>query len=88
MVPEVLRSLVLQMSLEHAVVRPRARIVPMDSLRVPYPSIDDTSHTATVFGGVSGNWTEEGAAITQSAPAFSRVVLEAKKLAFFTQYPE
>lgn len=87
LVPEVLRSQILQMSLEHSVVRPRARIVPMDSLRVPYPSIDDTSHTSNVYGGVTGYWTEEGAAITQSAPAFSRVVLEAKKLAFFTNIP-
>ena len=87
LVPENLRSMVLQMMLEHAVVRSRARIVPMDSLRVPYPAIDDTSHTSSVYGGVTGYWTEEGAAITASAPAFSRIVLEAKKLAFYTDIP-
>src|SRR5208282_303445 len=35
LVPEVLRSEILMVSLEKAIVRPRARIIPMDSLRVP-----------------------------------------------------
>lgn len=87
LVPEVLRSEILMVALERAVVRPRARIVPMDSLRVPYPTIDDTSHTSTVFGGVSASWTEESAAVPVSQPAFGRIVLEAKKLTASTTIP-
>lgn len=87
LVPEVLRSQILMVALEHAVVRPRARIIPMDSLRVPYPTIDDTSHTANVFGGVTGYWTEEAAALTASQPAFGRIELEAKKLTAYTEIP-
>jgi HK97 family phage major capsid protein len=87
LVPENLRSELLMLALESAVIRPRARVIPMDSLRVPIPAIDDTSHTANVFGGVSAYWTEEGAALTASAPSFARVVLDAKKLTLYTQIP-
>lgn len=87
LVPEHLRSEVLRLSLEEAVVRSRARTIPMDSLRVPYPTIDDPSHSSSVYGGVVGYWTEEAAALTQSQPAFGRIVLEAKKLTGYTEIP-
>jgi HK97 family phage major capsid protein len=87
LVPETLRSQVLMLSLEQAVVRSRARTIPMDSLRVPYPTIDDPSHTTSVYGGVIGYWTEEAAALTASQPAFGRIVLEAKKLTGYTEIP-
>ena len=74
-------------ALETAVVRPRARIIPMDSLRVPLPAIDDTSHATSVYGGVVGYWTEEGAALSATAPAFQRFVLEARKLTAYTTIP-
>ncbi|MGH3402664.1 MAG: phage major capsid protein [Streptosporangiaceae bacterium] len=87
LVPETLRSDILALSLEDAVMRPEATVIPMDSLRVPIPSIDDTSHTSSVFGGVSAFWTAEGAALEISAPKFSRVLLTANKLTAFTQIP-
>jgi HK97 family phage major capsid protein len=87
LVPEVLRSEILMIALEESVVRPRAQIIPMDSLRVPLPAIDDTSHSSSVYGGVVGYWTEEGAALTASAPSFSRITLEAKKLTAYTTIP-
>jgi HK97 family phage major capsid protein len=87
LVPEILRSQILMVALEQAVVRPRARVIPMDSLRVPYPTIDDTTHTSTVYGGVFGSWTEESATIPVSQPAFGRIVLEAKKLTASTTIP-
>lgn len=87
LVPETLRSQVLMLALEQAIVRSRARTIPMDSLRVPYPTIDDPSHTSSVYGGVIGYWTEEAAALTASQPAFGRIVLEAKKLTGYTEIP-
>jgi HK97 family phage major capsid protein len=87
LLPEVLRSQILMVALEQAIVRPRARIIPMDSLRVPYPTIDDTSHTSSVYGGVIGYWAEEAAALTASQPAFGRIELEAHKLTGYTQIP-
>lgn len=87
LVPETLRSEILALSLEDSVMRPEATVIPMDSLRVPIPSIDDTSHTSSVFGGVAAYWTAEGATLEVSAPKFSRVLLEAAKLTAFTQIP-
>lgn len=87
LVPETLRSDILMATLEKAIVRPRCQIVPMNTLRVPYPTIDDVSHTSSVLGGVVGYWTEEGAALQESQPAFGRTVLEAKKLTFYTDVP-
>jgi HK97 family phage major capsid protein len=87
LVPESLRSEILMVALETAVVRPRARVIPMDSLRVPLPAIDDVSHASSVYGGVQAFWTEEGAALSQSAPSWGRVVLEAKKLTAYTAIP-
>lgn len=87
LVPEVLRAELLRVSLESAVVRPRARVVPMDSLSVPYPTIDDTSHASNVFGGITWYWTEEGGALTDSSPSFGRITLMAKKLTAYSEIP-
>jgi HK97 family phage major capsid protein len=87
LVPELLRSDLLRIALETAIVRPRARIIPMETLRVPYPGVDDTSHVSNVYGGVTWNWTEEAASLSASQPSFLRVVLEAKKLTLYTEVP-
>lgn len=68
-------------------VRPRARIVPMETLTVPFPTIDDTSHASNVYGGVTAYWTEESGALTTTSATFGRVRLEAKKLTTYTEVP-
>jgi HK97 family phage major capsid protein len=87
LVPEHLRSEILAVALESSIVRPRALVIPMDTLRVPIPMIDDTSHASNVLGGIDFYWTEEGAAITESQASFGRVVLDARKLAGFFAVP-
>lgn len=87
LIPEELRSEILQVALETAVVRPRATIIPMSSLRVPIPMIDDTSHQSSILGGVVGYWTEEAASLTESQASFGRVVLDAKKLTAYAEVP-
>lgn len=87
LIPETLRSQLLQVALEQAVVRPRATVIPMDSARVPFPSIDSTSNAASVFGGMIAYWAEESAALTDASPKFSRVVLDAQKLTGFSNVP-
>ena len=59
----------------------------MNTLRVPIPTIDDTSHASNVFGGVTAYWAEEAASITESQASFSRVVMDAKKLTLFANVP-
>ncbi len=87
LIPEELRSEILQVALETAIVRPRATIIPMSSLRVPIPMIDDTTHQSSILGGVVGDWTEEAAGLTESQASFGRVVLDAKKLTAYAEVP-
>ena len=87
LIPETLRSELLSVALETAIVRPRARVIPMDSLRVPFPTIDDSSHATSVYGGMIGYWTEESGALTESQASFGRVVLDAKKLTGYSEVP-
>jgi HK97 family phage major capsid protein len=87
LIPEELRSEILQVALETAVVRPRATVIPMSSLRVPIPTIDDTSHQSSILGGVQAFWTEEAAALTESQASFGRVTLDAKKLTAYAEVP-
>lgn len=87
LIPESLRAELLRVSLETSIVRPRARVIPMETLRVPFPSIDSTTNVGSVYGGIVGYWTEEGGALTQSSANFGRIVLEAKKLTAYTEVP-
>lgn len=87
LIPEYLRSELLRVALERAVVRPRARVIPMETLTVPFPMIDSTSNASNVYGGVTAYWTEEAASLTDSSPTFGRVKLEAKKLTAYSEIP-
>jgi HK97 family phage major capsid protein len=87
LIPETLRSEMLRVSLEKAVVRSRARVIPMETLTVPFPMIDSTSNASNVFGGVAAYWTEEAGSLTDSSPTFGRIKLEAKKLTAFSEVP-
>jgi len=87
LIPEILRAELLRVALERAVVRSRARVIPMDSLTVPFPMVDSTSNVSSVYGGVTGFWTEEGATLTESQPRFGRVELKANKLVLYTEVP-
>ena len=87
LIPEILRAELLRVSLETAIVRSRARVIPMDSLTVPFPMVDATSNVSSVYGGITGYWTEEGATLTESQPRFGRVTLRASKLALYTEIP-
>ena len=87
LVPETLRAELLRISLETAIVRSRARIIPMESLTVPFPVIRDSSHASSVYGGIVGYWDAESASLTESQPSFGRILLTAKKLTAYTEVP-
>jgi len=87
LIPETLRSELLRVSLESSIVRQRARVIPMETLRVPIPMIDSTSNVSSVYGGIVAYWTEEGASLTNTSASFGRVVLDAKKLTAYTEVP-
>ncbi len=87
LIPETMRSEILEVALETAIVRPRATTIPMSSLRVPIPMIDDTSHQSSILGGVIAYWTEEAATLTESQASFGKIDLDAKKLTAFAGVP-
>ena len=87
LIPEVLRAEILSQALENSIVRPRARIIPMDSLRVPVPMVDSTSNVSSVFGGVICYWVEEGAAATETSASFGQLVLNANELTGYAEVP-
>lgn len=88
LVPELLRSQVMSY-MTPAIVRSRATVLPMTSLRMPVPILDNPSQNsaAQALGGLTFALTEEGAAIASSTPGFGRVVLEAWKVAAYFTAP-
>ena len=87
LVPESLRSELLRVSLETAVVRPRARVVPMETSRVLYPTVDSTTNVGSVHGGITAYWTPESGSMQDVAADFGRIALEAWKLTAFSNVP-
>jgi HK97 family phage major capsid protein len=79
LVPEEFRAELLRLSLESAIVRPRARVVPMGSATLRFPMIDSTSNVSSVYGGIVVYRTEEGAELVESQASFGSIKLEATK---------
>lgn len=86
LVPEEYRAELMRLSLENAIVRPRARTLPMGGPTLRIPSIRDTSHATNVFGGVSGSWVQEAGTVSSSTnqPTFQQILLTARKLTGYT----
>jgi HK97 family phage major capsid protein len=86
LVPEVFQAELLRLAIESAVVRPRARVIPMASSSIKFPAIRDTSHASNIFGGVSGTWVAEAASVSSATnqPNFTQVRLVANKLTGYT----
>lgn len=87
LIPEQFRSEILMNSLESSIVRPRATVVPMSSLTLSLPTVDETSHASSVMGGIVAHWTEESAQLTATEPQFGRTQLQSKKLTAFSNVP-
>jgi len=80
LVPEEFRAELLRVALESSVVRPRARVIPMNSQSIKFPAVDSTSNASSVYGGIITYWTEEAGTITASNAKFGSIELEARKL--------
>lgn len=86
LIPTAFGKLIDNIALEEAVIRPRAKQIPMDRQSITFPAIDDTTHANdTVFGGVQAYWPAEEAQLTSSKPSTAVVELQLhalKALAF------
>ena len=87
LVPEEFRSELLQLSMDSAIVRPRATIIPMGAPRIHIPMLDETSRVSSVFGGVVVYRTEEGAELTESSASFASVKLDVTKQTALSHVP-
>jgi HK97 family phage major capsid protein len=87
LIPEQLRSEIMQLSLEGAVVRPYATVIPMSTLSVPIPAVDETSRVTNLFGGIQFFWTPESGAGQDTSAKFSQIELVAKKLMGYAAIP-
>lgn len=84
LVPENLRSQVLAY-MTTAVMRPEAMVLPMSSLRLPIPTLDNPTQQsgAQALGGLTFSIVGEGAQIPATTPALGHTVLEARKFAAY-----
>lgn len=84
LLPTAMGALIDRITLEQAVIRPRATVIPMATRSIPFPIVDDTTHAGgTVFGGIAAYWKGEEAQMTASKPTFSSVDLICHKLTVF-----
>jgi len=87
LIPETMRSEVMQIALETSIVRPRATVITMGSLTQLMPYVDSTTNVGSVFGGMVFYWTAEAAALTANEAKFGRLKLEANKLTGLAAVP-
>lgn len=87
LVPEAFRARLLEIAVEMGVVRSRATVVPMETARVQFPSIDVSSHATSLYGGMIAYWGEESGALTDAAPKFGRIDLDARYLTGLSVVP-
>lgn len=90
LVPTEFLAELLKVPESAAIVRPRARKIPMRRRSLTVPMLDTTATPSAYwdlqyFGGVMAYWTEEGVAKTETEPAFKQGELVAHKLAGYTQ---
>jgi HK97 family phage major capsid protein len=86
LVPEMVRSDLIQTALENSVMRRGALVFPMTVGRLSFPAEEDSSHTTGPYG-IHCYWTAEGATITETDSSFSSTVFDAKKLTAATSVP-
>jgi len=85
LVPEEFRVQLLSLALEASIMRPRSMVIPMTTMSLRIPTIRDSSHATTVWGGIQAYWVPESGSLTASEPTFSQVQLDAKKLTGLTR---
>lgn len=79
-VPPGFRDTILKNSLETAIVKPRATVIPMATSSVKIPYVNETSQASSVYGGVAIYRGTEGSQITGSNPTFGQVELSLHKV--------
>ena len=78
LVPEEFQAEVIRFATEAAVVRPRARVIPMRSNSLTLPKLDQSNYK---FAGIDIHWEgDEGDLKEESQPKFGRITLKLGKM--------
>lgn len=78
LVPEEFKAEVIRFATEAAIVRPRARVIPMRNNILTLPRLDQSNFK---FAGIDITWEGvEGELIKESQPKFGRITLKAGKM--------
>jgi len=78
LVPEEFQAEVIRFATEAAIVRPKARVIPMKSNVLTLPKLDQSNFK---FAGIEINWEgDEGETKEESQPKFGRVTLKVGKM--------
>lgn len=86
MVPEQFSAQWLDKSLENEIVRPRAKIEPMESASKKIAGFSNSDNSGSApFGGFAGEWLAEMGEATDVSPTVRAIELVAKKLGIFTK---
>lgn len=80
LVPEEVRTNLMQLAIEKSIVRSQATVITMGSLTTKIPFVDATTTVGSVFGGMVFYWIGESQSITPTNAKFGNVKLEANKL--------
>lgn len=87
LIPETMRSEVMDLALEQEIVRPRASVIDMTTLTQSIPYVDQTTHVGSVFGGISFTRHRESESTTPTEAKFGRVKLSATDLLGLARVP-
>lgn len=83
LVPEDAYNDIMEIALEESIVRPRAQIIPCKKNALNIPTLVDTDHSSSVFGGITCYWTGEAAAKQEKNPKVGGLGLRIKKVVGF-----
>ncbi len=82
LIPKDFQAEILRYGAPTAIVRPRARIIPMNGLQIDIPQLDASAVTggSAHFGGVLMKWTGETESKPATEPVFKPLTLTAREL--------
>jgi len=85
LIPETFRAELLALEQEESIVRSSgAWVIPMASDTLLIPRVNETSRSASLFGGASAKWTQEAAGMSESEPTFGQARFTANELTGYT----
>lgn len=82
LVPEEFRASLLEIAIEKSSILTRAMLIPMNTLSIGIPYVNDASHAGgTTHGGIEFKWLDEAAEKGASKPKLGKVTLTLRKCA-------